>query len=64
MNLYDDNYGEWHDCDERETREFYAQVQRESVWKTCSICGKRVKLRRDYDKCNSCMERMELGQDI
>lgn len=58
---YDDNFGRWDDMDDPDMRDFYRQVQRESVLKTCSICGRKVKLRPDYDKCNSCCERMENG---
>jgi hypothetical protein len=59
--MYDDNYGDWHDTDDEDVRAFYKQVQRESVWKRCSICGRKVKLRPDYDKCNSCCEKIERG---
>ena len=59
--LYDDNFGSWHDCEDEETMGFYRQVQNESVWKICAICDNKVKLRPQYDKCNSCMERMERG---
>ena len=58
---YDDNYGEWHDMDDPDMRDFYREVQKDSVWKKCSICGRRVKIRRSYDKCNSCCERIERG---
>lgn len=59
--FYDDNFGHWHDMDEPENREFYRQVQRESVWKKCQGCGRRVKIRPDYAICNSCAERRERG---
>jgi hypothetical protein len=61
---YDDNFGHYNEDpseDPEELREFYKQMQKESVWKKCVICGKRVKIRKIYDKCNSCMERMERG---
>jgi hypothetical protein len=58
---YDDNFGHWEDMDDPDMRDFYRQVQAESVWKKCVICKRRVKLRPDYDKCNSCMERLERG---
>ena len=62
--LYDDNYGFYEDADDPETREFYNQVQKNSVWKKCSKCGKKVKLRKDYSICNSCAEKMERGWDF
>ena len=60
----DDNFGCWHDTDEEEVREFYHNVQSRSVWKVCSICDEKVKLLPLYDKCNSCMDKMERGQFI
>ena len=39
-NLYDDNYGFYEDGDDpEETRRFYNEVQRDSVWKKCKRCG-------------------------
>jgi len=61
---YDDNFGSWHDTDEEEVREFYHSVQARSVWKVCSICDEEVKLLPQYDKCDSCMDRMERGIQI
>lgn len=60
---YDDNYG-WWDMESEEDVEFYHKVQRESVEKTCVMCGRRVRLRPDYDKCNSCAEKLERGMDF
>lgn len=61
---YDDNFGTWDDMDDPDMQEFYHQVQRESVLKRCSICNRQVKLRPDYDKCNSCTEKIERGWDV
>lgn len=61
---YDDNFGEWHDMDDEDNREFYRQVQAESVWKICKDCGKKVKLRPDYAICNSCAEKRERGHQF
>ena len=59
---HDDNFGHWDMDDEFEDKQkFYKQVQKESVWKVCSICDQKVKLRPEYDKCNACMDRMESG---
>lgn len=61
---YDDNFGFWEDMDDPDMRDFYHQVQRESVEKTCVLCGRKVRLRPDYDKCNSCCDKLERGMDI
>ena len=65
---YDDNYGHYNnhddsDDDADETRSFYNEVQADSVWKNCERCGRKVKLRRSYGTCNSCMEILERGGD-
>ncbi len=57
---YDDNFG-WYDIESEEDIEFYHQVQRQSVWKNCQDCGKRVKLKPDYGICNSCADAIEQG---
>jgi hypothetical protein len=61
--MNDDNFGNWHDTDDDETRHFYREVQNRSVLKTCSICGRKVKLMPQYDKCDSCCRKIESGQD-
>ena len=58
----DDNYGVY-SIESHEDVEWYNQVQRESVWKNCAACKKRVKLRPDYGICNSCAEVIERGGD-
>ena len=63
MEYYDDNFGRYHDMDGEEEQDFYKQNQRKSVSKICVKCGRKVKLLPQYDKCNSCMERMESGAD-
>ena len=67
MPYYDDNFGWWEDMDGpdgEENRAFYKQVQRESVWKKCKGCERRVKIRREYAYCNSCADKLERGGDI
>lgn len=59
----DDNFGCYDIRDEGDLK-FYHQVQRESVWKTCHGCRRRVKLRPDYGYCNSCCEKIERGWDV
>ena len=65
--FYDDNFGSWNVPDEPEEyyemEKFYKAVKDESVWKVCSLCGEKVKLRPAYDKCNSCMEKLEKGME-
>ena len=60
---YDDNYGHWDDMDDPDMVEFYHQTQRESVWKNCRRCGRKVKIRPDYAICNSCADAIERGMD-
>ena len=64
--FYDDNFGHWEgmtpdDPDYESNIAFYNQVQRDSIWKICSRCDKKVKLRKDYAICNSCCELEEKG---
>tara|TARA_Y100000310_G_C20413149_1_gene683030 strand:+ start:577 stop:777 length:201 start_codon:yes stop_codon:yes gene_type:complete len=62
VEYYDDNFGEWDmEGDSEEKQQFYKQVQSESILKECSLCEEKVKLRREYDKCNSCMDKLERG---
>ena len=59
---YDNNYG-FYEIHDQDDIDFYHQTQRESVWKKCKSCGKRVKIKRDYAICNSCADRLERGGD-
>jgi hypothetical protein len=61
---YDDNFGHWDDMDDPDMQDFYRQVQKESVWKECQKCGRRVKLRPEYGICNTCADAMERGMDF
>lgn len=61
---YDDNFGFWDDMDDPDMVDFYHEVQRESVEKECAGCGRTVKLRPDYDVCNSCADKRERGWDF
>jgi hypothetical protein len=60
---YDDNYG-FYEIDGPEDIEFYHKVQKESVYKKCEGCGRRVRIRPDYAYCNSCADKRERGYDI
>jgi len=60
---YDDNFGHW-EMDSDEDVEFYHEVQRKSVWKTCQGCGQRVKIMPDYAYCDSCASILERGGDL
>ena len=62
---YDDNFGHWDmDDDQEERQTFYRKVQDESIWKVCSLCDEKVKILQQYDKCNSCMDKLERGYQI
>jgi len=61
---YDDNFGHWENMDDEDMQDFYRQVQRESVYKNCVVCGRRVKLMPSYDKCDSCCRLIESGLDV
>lgn len=62
MSIYiDDNFGVYDMSEGEEAHQFYRDNQRRSVWKECSMCGHKVKLLPDYDKCNSCCDRLERG---
>ena len=63
MSYYDDNYGHYK-IESDEDVEFYHQVQRNSVTKTCSCCGRKVRIQSHYDKCNSCADKIERGWDF
>lgn len=60
---YDDNFGHWENMDDEDHVAFYKQVQKESRWKKCQGCGRKVKLRPDYGICNSCADKAERGMD-
>ena len=62
--FYDDNFGFWDGMDDPEMREFYQQVQEESVDKRCEGCGRMVRLRPDYAYCNTCADAIEQGRDF
>jgi hypothetical protein len=58
---YDDNFGHWEDMHDPDMVDFYHRVQKESVWKVCVDCGRKVKLRPDYECCNRCADIRERG---
>tara|TARA_R100000458_G_C8275843_1_gene251016 strand:- start:3747 stop:3959 length:213 start_codon:yes stop_codon:yes gene_type:complete len=61
---YDDNFGHWEEIEPDDPDVEFAQIVRDdSVKKTCRLCGEEVYLRQAYDKCNSCMEKLERGQE-
>lgn len=64
MEYYDDNFGHWEDMDDEENREFYRKVQRESVWKNCKGCGRRVKILPHYAYCDRCADAIERGGEL
>jgi hypothetical protein len=60
---YDDNYG-FYEIESPEDIEFYHRTQKNSVWKKCQGCGRRVKIKPEYGYCNSCADKRERGYDI
>jgi hypothetical protein len=64
---FDDNYGHWNEpeCEEDriEKEKFREFVKKDSEYKTCTLCDQKVWLRKAYDKCNSCMEKLERGME-
>jgi hypothetical protein len=61
---FDDNFGKWNSMEGEEEEDFYRQVQKESVWKICKNCGRKVKIRPQYSICNSCAEKIERGEQF
>ncbi len=60
---YDDNFG-FYDIEDEEDVEFYHSVQKRSVVKQCSGCGRKVRLLPDYAYCDSCATKIEQGWDF
>ena len=52
------------DDDQEEQQAFYRKVQDKSILKVCSMCDEDVKILPQYDKCNSCMDKLERGYQI
>jgi hypothetical protein len=63
MSYYDDNFGHYDIRDESDI-EFYREVQRRSVVKTCQGCGQKVRLMPQYGYCDSCATKREQGWDF
>ena len=61
--FYDDNFGHWEDMDDPDMVDFYHRVQRESILKKCSCCGRMVKIRPEYSMCGSRADALEHGGD-
>jgi len=63
--LYDDNFGHYEDDGDREgTLEFYREIQRTNVRKSCLGCGRMVSIQPHYSYCNRCSDKIERGMDI
>ena len=58
---YDDNFGKWEGTEDKEVRSHYHKVQRQNVLKTCVDCGRSVRIKKDYECCNSCADARERG---
>lgn len=63
MVYYDDNFGHY-DINDEDDVQFYREMQATSVEKTCSGCGRKVRIQPHYAYCNSCAEKIERGQDL
>ena len=61
---YDDNFGHWHNMDEPDMKDFYSDVQKRSVLKTCVGCNQKVKILPEYDVCDNCATKREQGWDL
>ena len=64
VSYYDSNYGHWDMEDGQDDVDFYHDVQRRSVIKTCQGCDQRVKLLPQYAYCDNCATKIEQGWDI
>jgi hypothetical protein len=64
MIAYDDNFGEWHDMEDPEVRNFYAQCQRTNVEKKCKGCEQLVRIQPHYAYCNACADAIERGTNF
>ena len=60
ISYYDDNFG-FYEIEDQDDIDFYHRMQKESVWKVCEQCGRKVKIKSDYAICNSCAEAQERG---
>ena len=61
-NYYDDNFGHYNPDgfdSPSQMHDFYNRMDRLSVWKICTQCGNRVKIKFDYGICNSCADNNE-----
>ena len=63
VSYYDSNFGHW-DMEDDDDVDFYHEVQRKSVTKTCQGCRVRVKLLPQYAYCDSCATKIENGWDF
>ena len=63
VTYYDENFGHY-DIESEEDIEFYNQVQRNSVEKTCRGCDRKVRIMPQYAYCDSCATKREQGWDI
>ena len=64
VSYYDSNFGHWDMEDGQDDVDFYHEVQRKSVWKTCGGCRTRVKILPQYAYCDSCATKIENGWDF
>ena len=63
ISYYDSNFGHY-DMTDDDCVDFYNEVQRRSVTKTCQGCGDRVELLPQYNICDDCATKLENGLDL
>ena len=62
-NYYDDNFGHY-EINDQEDIEFYHKMQKESEWKNCKQCERRVFISYRYAICNDCADAQERGHQF
>ena len=59
----DDNFGEW-EIEDDDDIDFYDEIQKSNVEKTCKGCGRIVHIQPHYAYCNSCADTIERGGEL
>jgi len=57
---YDDNYGHYEIRDQEDV-DFYFRTQKASRLKKCVDCGRKVRIKPEYECCNPCADARERG---
>lgn len=59
----DDSYGHYEIRSEEDV-DFYFETQKASVTKRCVDCGRMVRIKPEYECCNSCADARERGWGV